>query len=75
MIIYLHFNIGTTHFCDDCHNRQIKLDYVSKYTKDKLPKCPGKILCKLKIDHGENGEEFALGCTICRNLRENQKDF
>ena len=30
---------GNTHFCQPCHKRQCSGDYVSKYTKDKLPKC------------------------------------
>jgi E3 ubiquitin-protein ligase MYCBP2 len=67
--------VGTTHFCDDCHTRQCKHDYVSKLPKDKLPKCPGPRECKLKIDHGGNGEEFSLGCTFCQNQKVNLKDF
>lgn len=41
-------------------------DYVSKYTKDKLPKCPGKDKCPLKLEHKPNGDEAALGC--CKNI-------
>jgi hypothetical protein len=66
---------GTTHFCEDCHARQCKGDYVSKYAKDKLPKCSGPSKCVLKVKHPENGEEFALGCSVCRNNSENMKDF
>jgi len=38
---------GTTHFCEDCHARQCAGDYVSKYPKEKLPKCDKNtlILC------------------------------
>jgi hypothetical protein len=53
---------GSTHFCEPCHKRQVDGDYVSKYTKDKLPKCPGKDKCPLQIDHKPNGDESALGC-------------
>jgi E3 ubiquitin-protein ligase MYCBP2 len=58
---------GSTHFCEDCHSRQCKGDYVSKYTKEQLPKCGGASSCPLKINHPSNGEEFALGCSICRS--------
>ena len=30
---------GNTHFCEPCHKRQCNNDYVSKYTKEQLPKC------------------------------------
>lgn len=53
---------GTTHFCDECHKKQCNGDYVSKYPKEKLPKCPGAEKCPLKVAHRENGEEFPLGC-------------
>lgn len=66
---------GTTHFCESCHVRQCKHDYVTKIPKDKLPKCNGESQCKLKIKHPPNGEEFALGCSICRNDAANRKDF
>ena len=65
---------GTTHFCEDCHKRQCNNDYVSKIPKDKLPKC-NKATCEVGGNHPPNGEEYALGCSICRNSEENQKDF
>lgn len=65
---------GTTHFCEDCHSRQCKGEYVSKYSKDKLPKCD-KSKCQVKVDHPPNGEEFALGCIVCRNNNMNMKNF
>ena len=65
---------GTTHFCEDCHKRQCNNDYVSKYPKDKLPKC-NKATCEVGGNHPPNGEEYALGCSICRNNEENVKDF
>ena len=65
---------GTTHFCEDCHARQCKGDYVSKYPKEKLPKCNPKT-CELRVKHPPNGEEFALGCSVCRNNEENFKDY
>jgi E3 ubiquitin-protein ligase MYCBP2 len=48
---------------------------VTKIPKDKLPKCNGESQCKLKIKHPPNGEEFALGCSICRNDAANRRDF
>lgn len=66
---------GTTHFCESCHSRQCKHDYVTKIPKDKLPKCLGQDKCDLKINHPANGEEFALGCSICRNEVANQRNF
>lgn len=65
---------GTTHFCEDCHRRQCNNDYVSKYPRDKLPKCDPRT-CEVGGDHPPNGEEFALGCSLCRNNAANQKDF
>ncbi|OMJ78568.1 hypothetical protein SteCoe_21592 [Stentor coeruleus] len=65
---------GTTHFCDQCHTRQNNGDYLSKKSKSELPVCPGKT-CPLKITHPPNGEEFPLGCTLCRNMIANNKDF
>ena len=65
---------GTTHFCEDCHKRQCNNDYVSKYPKDKLPKC-NRATCEVGGNHPPNGEEYALGCSICRNYKENAKDF
>ena len=66
---------GTTHFCEDCHARQCRGDYISKYPKDKLPKCNSKT-CEVGGKHPPNGEEYALGCSICRNNEENYRsDF
>ena len=65
---------GTTHFCEDCHKRQCNGDYVSKYSKDRLPRC-SRATCEVGGNHPPNGEEFALGCSICRNNAENDKGF
>ena len=65
---------GTTHFCEDCHKRQCNGDHVSKYSKDRLPRC-NKATCEVGGNHPPNGEEFALGCSICRNNAENDKGF
>ena len=65
---------GTTHFCEDCHKRQCKHDCLNKYPLDKLPKCDKKT-CEVGGNHPPNGNEYALGCTLCRNLEENVKRF
>ncbi|EFX83071.1 hypothetical protein DAPPUDRAFT_48552 [Daphnia pulex] len=66
------FCFGTTHFCNACHE-----DYrhVTEMPKHALPKCPagprGRQLdgdeCPLHLVHPPTGEEFALGCGMCRN--------
>lgn len=66
---------GTTHFCDQCHTRQNNGDYLSKKNRSELPVCPGPSTCPLKIQHPPNGEEFALGCSLCRNMIANSKEF
>lgn len=48
---------GSTHFCEDCHKKPTE---VSKLPKDKLPPCT----CNAK--HPPNGEEYCLGCSVCR---------
>jgi RCR-type E3 ubiquitin transferase len=66
---------GTTHFCETCHNNL----QVQQIPKGDLPVCPagpaGKQLCgecPLKLspeDHPPTGDEFALGCSICRRAQ------
>lgn len=46
-------------------------DFVSKIPNDKLPKCPGKYKCPLRIDHKPNGEEQAIGCALCQKIEGN----
>lgn len=52
------FCFGTTHFCDPCHRVA---------GNNKITKCPGKDKCGLTVAHPDNGEEFALGCGLCRH--------
>ncbi|CAH0546546.1 unnamed protein product [Brassicogethes aeneus] len=66
------FCFGTTHFCNSCHD---DFQRVTNMTKDELPICPAGPKarqmegdeCPLHIKHPPTGEEFALGCGICRN--------
>ncbi|XP_076385847.1 MYC binding protein highwire isoform X12 [Megachile rotundata] len=67
------FCFGTTHFCNPCHD---DFQRVTAIPKSELPSCPAgpkaKQLegdeCPLHVKHPPTGEEFALGCGICRNV-------
>lgn len=59
---------GKTHFCNDCHTRQQKGDYLTKKPKSAIPMCPGPDKCALGLAH-PHCEEFLLGCALCRNVR------
>ncbi len=48
---------------------------MSNKDKSLLDKCPGPEECPLKIEHPPNGEEFALGCALCREYKTNYKEF
>jgi hypothetical protein len=57
-----HFCFGTTHFCEDCHFKQLTGDYLTSRTEHE--KCdPSQ--CFLKGDHPPNGEEYGLYCIFC----------
>jgi len=58
---------GTTHFCDSCHRKQGTPDSMSRKLKKDLPQCAGQQACPLRVKHPDNGEEFVLGCQICRS--------
>ena len=66
------FCFGNTHFCNACHD---DFQRVANVPKHSLPQCPvGPKLrqlegdeCPLHVNHPPTGEEFALGCGICRN--------
>ncbi|XP_037938854.1 E3 ubiquitin-protein ligase highwire [Teleopsis dalmanni] len=68
------FCFGTTHFCDTCHDDFQRLTNIPK---NKLPQCPAgpkakQLLgdeCPLHVIHPPTGEEFALGCGVCRNAQ------
>ncbi|GMT09517.1 hypothetical protein PFISCL1PPCAC_813, partial [Pristionchus fissidentatus] len=71
--IAVYFCFGTTHFCTACHDDFQRLMTLPRQL---LPQCPvgSKCVqmeegpCPLRVDHAPTGEEFALGCGVCRNL-------
>lgn len=65
-----HFCWGTTHFCEECHFKQLKGDLLTTKKLNELPKCD-KSICFLKGNHSLNGYEFAIGCQLCLNNSDN----
>ena len=64
---YLFFSTGKTHFCNRCHNDAGRLWGGSR---SGLPSCSGGTSCPLKVKHPVAGQEFTLGCGLCRNHQE-----
>jgi len=66
------FCFGTTHFCGACHD---DFQRVTAMSRADLPRCPAGPRatqltgdeCPLHVQHPDTGEEFALGCGVCRN--------
>jgi len=52
------FCFGTTRFCDPCHD-----DAGS----ENIIECKGSKDCPLNGRHPPNGEEYAIGCRMCKN--------
>jgi len=69
------FCFGTTHFCEPCHQDFSRLQNMPKQDLPVCPagpkatKLPAGAECPLFIEHPPTGEEFALGCGVCRNAR------
>ncbi|KAL0240846.1 hypothetical protein GEMRC1_006082 [Eukaryota sp. GEM-RC1] len=59
---------GDTHYCWECHKKPGDVQKLAK--KNSLPPCPGA-QCSLKTPHPQPGNEFCLGCGVCRE----QVDF
>jgi len=58
---------GSTHFCDGCHKKQGTPEAWTRKKKSDYIKCGGGPTCPLKIaKHALAGEEFVLGCAVCR---------
>ncbi|KAF0289803.1 E3 ubiquitin-protein ligase MYCBP2 [Amphibalanus amphitrite] len=66
------FCFGKTHFCNACHDDFQRLTSIPVL---QLPACPAGPRavqlegseCPLHVEHPPTGEEFALGCGVCRN--------
>ena len=65
---------GTTHFCEPCHQAQVNGQNPAGKSKDQLPSCLGEE-CPLKVQHPPNGDEFGMGCAMCRDVKANLSDF
>ena len=62
--VALFFCGGNTHYCDPCHN-----DAIARRLKTK--DCHGQN-CPLGVKHPPGGQEFALGCGLCRSNKINE---
>ncbi|XP_050683096.1 E3 ubiquitin-protein ligase MYCBP2 [Leptidea sinapis] len=70
------FCFGTSHFCNPCHDDFQRITNIPRHT---LPQCPTGPRCEqligtaeecpLHVQHPPTGEEFALGCGVCRNAQ------
>ncbi|KAI6207356.1 RCR-type E3 ubiquitin transferase [Aphelenchoides besseyi] len=72
--VAVYFCFGNSHFCSGCHSDFQRLMALPVHL---LPQCPtgprattleGVDQCPLRVQHPPTGEEFSLGCGICRNL-------
>jgi len=65
-VIAIWFCFGTTHFCEPHHN-----DGGGKGVH-----CDGKKeTCALGVDHKPNPVEMSLGCSLCKGISKEAKDF
>jgi len=66
------FCFGTTHFCDACHTRWVTS--APDWETDPPMKACTRKTCPLRVEHPEHGQEFCLGCAVCRSLKASQQD-
>uniref|UniRef100_A0A914Z459 Uncharacterized protein n=1 Tax=Panagrolaimus superbus TaxID=310955 RepID=A0A914Z459_9BILA len=72
--VAVYFCFASTHFCAGCHADFQRLMPMPKASLSQCPVGPrcsqleGEE-CPLKVKHPPTGEEFSLGCGICRNIR------
>ena len=63
----LYFCGGTTHFCQSCHIIQESGVFLNKKSRKYFPKCLGiEGGCPLDGEHPPKGEEYLIGCQVCR---------
>ena len=63
------FCFGTTHFCEPCHNGPGLSNITGPCPFLAGKKVEGTDKCPLGIKHPPGGEEFPLGCGVCRNAQ------
>lgn len=67
----IYYCFGGTHFCEKCHQNYDQVRNLPEY-----PPCPAGPIgaqltcqdCPLGIKHLPTGEEFAIGCGMCRDM-------
>eukprot|EP01096_Ripella_sp_DP13-Kostka_P006733 TRINITY_DN2430_c0_g1_i1.p1 TRINITY_DN2430_c0_g1~~TRINITY_DN2430_c0_g1_i1.p1 ORF type:complete len:685 (+),score=256.80 TRINITY_DN2430_c0_g1_i1:184-2238(+) len=68
--IATYFCGGACHYCTPCHDKASTLtnfsDWSTKWDCGIIKECEGPHSCPLAIHHAKNGEEFSLGCAMCR---------
>ena len=72
--VAVYFCFGSTHFCTPCHDDFVRLRALKR---EALPCCPvGPKAVQLEgpcplglLEHPPTGDEFALGCGVCRNVQ------
>lgn len=66
--VAVYFCFGTTHFCAKCHD---DFQHITMIRPVNCPAGPRAVQlegeCPLHVQHPPTGQEFALGCGICRN--------
>jgi hypothetical protein len=66
------FCFGTTHFCDACHTKWVTAS--PDWETDPPMKACTRKTCPLRVEHPEHGQEFCLGCAVCRSLKASQQE-
>jgi len=62
---------GKAHFCTPCHDKAGQLvEFTNWTTIAACAPCKGAPECPLGLPHTENGEEFAMGCSMCRAIEK-----
>lgn len=66
---------GTTRFCDECHQKQVKFSDFAEKKKMWSKRCIGES-CPSGGEkfHPIHGEEFLIGCLLCIKFQEESKE-
>lgn len=60
-----HFCFGDTHFCEECHLKQLSGINLKKLKPSEYEICNEEI-CFLNGKHPRNGKEYVIGCGLCK---------